>query len=405
MTYRHLAAAAIALGCTLSLTSCFKDEPLNAECDIEQAYIHLDESNQAYFLNLTDTIDSIGSTESRVKFLVKSGTPLNQMAPLFILTPGATITPANGSIQDFSDGEDPTQPSNQGVTYTVTSQDGSWHRTYQVAFTNPPKTYETMEYNFENYFLNENKPIGKYYVWSDLNEDGTRQNNWATGNAGYNLSKGSAKPDEYPTVPIAAGEPGAMEGSGACVKLTTCDTGRFGASQGMPLAAGNLFIGKFDPATALFDAMKATQFGLPTNVKPVEFSGYYKYQRGDVFTDKDLNVVDGKLDQGTIYAVLYDNHDQQGNSIVLYGDNVQTSPQVVAIAKLPDIDNTPQWTHFNIPFEYRQKIDKEKLQKMGYSLAIVCSSSVGGASFMGAVGSTLWVDQLSIKTEKEETDQ
>ena len=25
-----------------TLTSCFKDEPLNAECDIEQAYIHVD---------------------------------------------------------------------------------------------------------------------------------------------------------------------------------------------------------------------------------------------------------------------------------------------------------------------------------------------------------------------------
>ena len=406
MTYRHLAAAAITLGCTSLLTSCFKDEPLNAECDIEQAYIHLDESNQAYFLNLTDTIDSIGSTESRVKFLVKSGTPVNQMAPLFRLSPGATITPASGSVQDFSNGEDPTQPSDMGVTYTVTSQDGSWHRTYQVAFTNPPKTYETIEYNFETYFLNENKPVGKYYVWSDLDEEkGTRLYNWATGNPGYNMSRGSAKPEEYPSVPVPEGDPEAMQGAGACVKLTTRDTGSFGTMAKMPLAAGNLFIGKFDASQALKDAMKATQFGLPTNVKPVEFSGYYKYKHGEVFTDRQKNVVEGKLDQGTIYAVLYDNHDEYGNSIVLYGDNVQTSHQVVAIALLPDIDDTPEWTHFSIPFVYRQKIDQEKLQKMGYSLAIVCSSSVGGASFMGAVGSTLWVDQLSVKTEKEETDQ
>ena len=404
MTYRHLAAAAIALGCTLTLTSCFKDEPLNAECDIEQAYIHMDESNQAYFLNLTDTIDSIGSTESRVEFLVKRGTPINQMAPLFRLSPGATIIPASGSVQDFSDGQDPTQPSYKGVTYTVTSQDGSWHRTYQVAFANPPKTYQLLTYDFENYFLNENKPVGKYYVWSDLHEDGTRKNNWATGNPGFNLSKGSAKPEEYPTVPIPEGNADALKGEGACVKLTTLDTGEFGIMAKMPIAAGNLFIGKFDAGQALMDAMKGTQFGQPTNVKPVELQGYYKYKRGDKYTDRQMQEVKDKKDYGTIYAVLYDNHDAKGNAIVLYGDNVQTSEQVVAIAKLPDIDDTPEWTHFNIPFQYKKQIDQEKLKNMGYSLAIVCSSSVEGASFMGAVGSTLWVDAFSILTETEEEE-
>lgn len=398
----QITAALLAVLSTPLLTSCFKDEPLNAECDIEQAYIHMDESNQQYFLLPTDTLVSVGSMESKVSFMVKNGTPLSQMAPQFRLTPGATISPASGSVHDFSDGTDPTQPDTMGITYTVTSEDKAWQRTYKVRFTNPPIPHDTIEYNFEEYYLNENKPVGKYYVWSDLNEDGTRQGNWATGNPGFNLSNGSAKPEDYPTVPIAAGEPGIMEGSGACVKLTTRDTGLFGEMAEMPLAAGNLFIGKFDPDQALMDAMKGTQFGLPTNVKPVEFRGYYKYKRGDVFTDSQKKVVEGKKDQGTIYAVLYDNHDQKGKSIVLYGDNVQTSPQVVAIAKLPDIDDTPEWTHFSIPFEYKQKIDKEKLQNMGYSLAIVASSSVGGASFMGAIGSTLWIDQFSIITEKEE---
>lgn len=42
----------------------------------------------------------------------------------------------------------------------------------------------------------------------------------------------------------------------------------------------------------------------------------------------------------------------------------------------------------------------EKLKNMGYSLAIVCSSSVDGASFMGAIGSTLYVDKFRITCEK-----
>lgn len=405
MRDRYLAAAATLLGCTLSLTSCFKEEPLGAECDIEQAYIPMSQSNQQYFLNPTDTLVNLGSTESKISFLVKTGTPLTEMAPFFRLTPGATITPESGSIHDFSNGEDPTMPDTTGITYTVTSEDKAWHRTYKVLFTNPPKKYETMRYNFETYFLNENKPVGKYYVWSDLNEDGTRKYNWASGNQGFSMSKGSAKPEEYPTVPVPAGDAEALPDSGACVKLTTRDTGQFGAMVKMPLAAGNLFIGKFDASQALMDAMKATQFGLPTNAKPVEFSGFYKYKRGPVFTDRDMNELKDQQDYGTIYAVLYDNHDAEGHSVVLNGSNVQTSPQVVAIALLPDIDDTPEWTRFSIPFQYRQKIDKEKLQNMGYSLAIVASSSVGGASFMGAIGSTLWVDQFCIKTEKEDEEE
>jgi hypothetical protein len=198
-----------------------------------------------------------------------------------------------------------------------------------------------------------------------------------------------------PTVPVKEGY------DGACVKLTTCDTGSFGSMAKMPIAAGNLFIGKFDATQALKDAMKATQFGVPVSFKPTRFSGYYKYKRGDVFTNRQKKVVEGKKDYGTIYAVFYDNHDEEGNSVVLYGDNVQTSPQVVALAIVPDIDDTPEWTHFDIDFIYKKEVDAQKLKNMGYSMAIVSSSSVEGASFMGAIGSTLWVDKFRITCEKE----
>jgi hypothetical protein len=80
---------------------------------------------------------------------------------------------------------------------------------------------------------------------------------------------------------------------------------------------------------------------------------------------------------------------------------VQTSPQVVALAIVPDIDDTPEWTHFDIDFIYKKEVDAQKLKNMGYSMAIVSSSSVEGASFMGAIGSTLWVDKFRITCEKE----
>ena len=50
--------------------------------------------------------------------------------------------------------------------------------------------------------------------------------------------------------------------SGNGLKLTTCDTGSFGAMVQMYIAAGNLFIGSFDLANALKDPLRATKFGI-----------------------------------------------------------------------------------------------------------------------------------------------
>lgn len=97
--------------------------------------------------------------------------------------------------------------------------------------------------------------------------------------------------------------------------------------------------------------------------------------------------------------------------MLLYGDDVQTSPQIVAIALVGNttdgdgkkvIGSTLEWQHFSTDFDYTtygKTIDPDKLKNGGYSLTIVCSSSTGGASFMGAVGSTLWVDSFKIICE------
>lgn len=376
MKYLGLAATLL---CGLTMTSCFKEEPLNAECDITEAYIHSDNPTEMFF-NVTDTLVRVYSTEDNVKFDVRRSADLTQLAPYFRITDGATIEPENGSVHDFSEGKT--------VTYIVTSQDKAWKRQYVVSA--KPQTDNNLYYDFEHFRLNTNKPAGKYYVWSDLDENGEELGNWDTGNSGYNKSRSEATPDQYPTTPDVNGK------EGYCVKLTTSDTGPFGQIALMPIAAGNLFIGKFVTEQAMTDAMTATQFGQPTTIKPIRLNGYYKYKRGAVFTDKIKVVQEGRKDYGTIYAVFYDRVDANGNSVVLYGDNVQTSEQIVALAKLPDIDDTPEWTFFSVDFEYRKDVDPVKLANKGYSLAIVCSSSVGGATFDGAVGSTLWVDELSV---------
>lgn len=380
--YKMIAAALIG---SSTLTSCFKDEPLNAECDIEQAYIHVD-NPLGMFYQQSDTLINVLSTAEDINFVVRKTTDLTSLAPIFNLTPGATIFPDNGSEQDFSNGP---------IVYTTTSEDGQYKRNYRVNFI---FSKDMLEYNFDQFSLNTNAPANKYYVWTDLDDEGNPLNNWATGNPGYRMAKGSAQPDEYPTTPWSE------EGHETCVKLTTCETGKFGSDRKMPIAAGNLFLGEFDTKKALtanaagVKGVLATKFGLPIGSQPVSFSGFYKYKRGDVFTDKNNEVKDSK-DYGSIYAVFYDNHDANGEPFVLHGDDVLSSDQIISIANIGQIDDTPEWTAFNLNFKLQpgKAIDPVKLSNRGYSLAIVSSSSINGATFEGAVGSTLWIDDFSIK--------
>lgn len=380
--YKMIAAALIG---SSTLTSCFKDEPLNAECDIEQAYIHVD-NPLGMFYQQSDTLINVLSTAEDINFVVRKTTDLTSLAPIFNLTPGATIFPDNGSEQDFSNGP---------IVYTTTSEDGQYKRNYRVNFI---FSKDMLEYNFDHFSLNTNAPANKYYVWTDLDDEGNPLNNWATGNPGYRMAKGSAQPDEYPTTPWSE------EGHETCVKLTTCETGKFGSDRKMPIAAGNLFLGEFDTKKALtandkgVKGVLATKFGLPIGSQPVSFSGFYKYKRGDVFTDKNNEVKDSN-DYGSIYAVFYDNHDANGEPFVLHGDDVLSSDQIISIANIGQIDDTPEWTAFNLNFKLQpgKAIDPVKLANRGYSLAIVSSSSINGATFEGAVGSTLWIDDFSIK--------
>lgn len=374
--------------CCYAFTSCFKDEPLNAECDIEEAYIHADEPEKMFF-NATDSLVKVLYTESNIDFKVRKETDLTSLAPQFRLTEGASISPANGSVHDFTNGP---------VLYTVTSQDGQWSKQYKVSVSIQTRIVsDTLYYDFEHYALNSNS---KYYVWTDLNDDGTDANNWATGNPGFAISRSSAQPDEYPTTPLVDGY------DGAGVKLVTRDTGPFGKLKNMRLAAGNLFIGKFDATTAILadGAMKATMFGLTftSNKRPVKFTGYYKYTPGETYQDRDGNAVSGRVDTGNIYSVLYRNTDSNGDAVVLHGDDVLTNANIVAIARISEVKNTDEWTNFEIDFNYTESIDEALLENYGYNLAIVFSSSAEGATFAGAVGSTLCIDKVRIICEQTE---
>lgn len=368
----------------LALSSCFKDEAPNAECDIIEASLHVNNPTDIFY-NPTDTLVRVLYTDDNISFSVRRKADLTALAPTFRITDGATISPASGSVHDFSNGP---------VIYTVTSEDKEWSRSYKVSFIPVIRTSkDTLSFNFEDYHLDSKD---KYYIWCEKHEDGNMYDDWATGNAGYGLTNGSAGPEAYPSTVLDEG----YEGKG--VKLVTCSTGPFGQMVKLPLAAGNLFLGTFDMSIALKTPRLATGFGLPFDKKPKTFTGYYKYKPGEKFQNKDESIVEGKVDEASVYAILYRNHDEDGNPVVLNGDNVQTSPLIVAKAIAANIVPTDKWTEFTVDFSYLEDFDLDLLENRGYNLAVVFSSSADGAFFQGAIGSTLCIDNVKIICETVE---
>lgn len=369
--------------------SCFKEEPLNAECDILEVSVKEGNLTNIFFNDIDNRIKVL-SSDSIINFQVRLKADLSAVAPSFKITNGSTIYPYNHSKHDFSKGP---------VVYTVTSEDGEWSRRYYVNFVRTTQTVkDTIHYDFEHYKLEPNDK--KFYLWYELNEKGDTINPWANGNVAFSLAAGNLSADKYPTAPMKK-----KDNNNSFIKLTTCSTGALGSLFGKPIAAGNMFLGTFDAGISLINPNKATKFGIPFTQKPIKLRGWYKYNPGKEFKNKKQEILKNRTDQGAIYAVFYRNtivdKDGKTEKIELTGEDILTSKQIVGIAQMENVKTTPQWTAFEIPFSYLKGIDNDVLTKRGYSLAIVFSSSKDGALFEGAIGSELCIDDIEIICTQE----
>lgn len=351
------------------------------ECDILEAWVEGNDMAQHFYQNTDMHISDVPSGADQLTFIVKQLSALPSTAVHFKLTPGATISPANGSVQDFTNGP---------VSYTVTSEDGQWKRTYKVSFHEAVKP--DSRYDFEDFELDGNS---KYYVWFNNGNNDTKEYIWATGNEGFMIASPNAAATSYPTVPDPNGY------DGYCVRLTTRSTGSWGKAFKKPIAAGNLFLGAFNSKFALTNTLKTTEMGIAYTSEPVKVSGYYKYTPGEKFTDKDFKEVTDRTDEPSIYSVLYLNHDADGNEVMLHGDDVLSSPYIVRKAQVASLPATNEWTRFEMTFEGTTPIDATLLENRGYNLALVFSSSKTGDTFEGSVGSTLFIDKVEIKFKQQ----
>ncbi len=366
---------------TFSLASCIQDEALNQEAAIDGCTgSHIQQA-------------TINAENHTIQLYVSGGVNLQRVEIHFELPEGATVAPLTNSRGD----EAPFYNFSEKQTrqFKVVSEDQANTAVYQVSLW---QTQLPTKYHFE--LLSSENP---FHVLYELQNDNRLE--WASGNPGFKLT-GEAKENSlnYPTVQM---KDGGSDG-GKYVKLETKDTGPFGAMASMYIAAGNLFIGSFDVKSALSNPLTATQFGFPFFEEPVSLEGYYKFQRGAVYEENNTPVP-GMQDECDIYGVLYE-VDEKVNS--LDGGNSLTSDRIVLMARFkadqgaqyePAVkgDYLPEkkeWTKFKFPFVARngKTVDAEKLKKGGYKLAIVFSSSVNGAYFKGAIGSTLCVDEVTL---------
>ena len=384
-----------------SLHSCIKDEPLNAECDITG--VDPNWLNEVYQQGIPGNPDTtiyikdilVGTpivTNDYVSFNIKKGTDRSSLSPRFTTTFGATITAevdgkqvaANGITRDFSSPQ----------IYMLHSEDGLWSKSYVVSF-NYPQALGKL--HFEYFELDASK---RYQVWYEV--DATDQHNprrdyWATGNGGFALTGMGRDLTSYPTVSDPLGV------NGNCVKLETRSTGFFGKNIGMPIAAGNIYIGTFDTKIAMKDPLKASAMGLQlVGGKPRRLEGYYKYTAGQTVTDARSHVRPELKDSADIYAVVYEV--DPSNFVPLYGDDILTSERIVMMARIENPGEPAEWTHFAEDFKYvgNKTFNEERLRKDGYAIAIVATSSRQGAYFIGAVGSVLYLDELQVIWEGED---
>ena len=73
---------------------------------------------------------------------------------------------------------------------------------------------------------------------------------------------------------------------------------------------------------------------------------------------------------------------------------IGSSKRIVMKAVLEDGTAKSDWTKFSIPFKLLEGKSYDATKK--YYLAIVCSSSAEGDYFMGAPGSTLFIDSFTV---------
>jgi len=335
------------------LVSCIKDAPLNPEADIEVFTVP-----QGQLTGQTN----IDQANRKIQVFLTKEAFEKGIAPNLVISKNAKVKPASGDSIHFNKG---------AVEYTVSSERGDDIKKYTVEVIN----VGDWSFEFENWTQNADD---KYEF--PVESNGTAI--WSSGNPGVALSGVPPMVSSYPTRSTTDGYQGTKAAEMVTIKGTTLS-----AIVGIYLYAGSLFLGDFNSENVLAEPLAATEFGEPYIGLPDKFVGDYKYTPGTSFQDENQKIIPGRVDECSIYAVLFEGNER------LNGTNINTSERVVAVARLSDGTAKANFTKFDIPFVYKGGWIASGKNLM---MAIIASSSKEGDHYRGALGSRLVVDNLSV---------
>lgn len=315
----------------------------------------------------------VDETAKTIKFAVSADATsddLSKLMPTIEVSEKATVTPASGAVQDFSNGKT--------VTYTVTAENGT-----KVTYT--ASVYGNVtSYDFENWSYDTSMYPEENQIYM--------ANGWASCNNAVALIKymgawsGITYTGEYPIRP----SDDAFTGEKAAL-LESVDTqgGNIFGQKVPKVTAASIFLGSFNAMAAISDPMATTSFGIMYDKQPLKVTGYYKYTPGTEFYNANGELQEGVTDKCAMSAVLYE---VSSEDETLNGSNIYTSDKIVAKAVFTSDKSVDTYTPFELNLEYAKAYDSSKK----YKFAIIFSASADGASYNAAVGSKLLIDNVSV---------
>ena len=301
--------------------------------------------------------DTLYPRSTFIALEVDSRADLRRIVPVFQLSSGARASIPSGLPTDFSN----------PVSLTVYSEDGKQQRNYTLSLTLgdfQPFDGNVISFDFER--------------WRVVQDFELPTGGWSASNEGLQIARSIFHtPERYSVRKTEHAHTGRY-----AVEVSTEKLG----IEEQPIAAGSLFLGKFDTSNLLADPLSGPRFGQPWRRRtPLRFTGWYAYTPGDQMTDQSGMPMAG-IDEFDLYAVIF------------YGDpltthDVASSERILWKAEVRDHAPRAVYTHFQVPFESTGVIPPPDAQ---LRYAVVCTSSREGDSFRGAVGSRLLLDDLQI---------
>lgn len=314
----------------------------------------------------------VDETAKTIKFAVSAdatSTDLSKLMPTIEVSEKATVTPASGAAQDFSNGKT--------VTYTVTAENGT-KVTYTASVYGNVTSYDFENWSYDTSMYPEENQIYMANGWASCNN--------AVALIKYMGAGGITYTGEYPIRP----SDDAFTGEKA-VLLESVDTqgGNIFGQKVPKVTAASIFLGSFNAMAAISDPMATTSFGIMYDKQPLKVTGYYKYTPGTEFYNANGELQEGVTDKCAMSAVLYE---VSSEDETLNGSNIYTSDKIVAKAVFTSDKSVDTYTPFELNLEYAKAYDSSKK----YKFAIIFSASADGASYNAAVGSKLLIDNVSV---------